>query len=140
MSKKEESKEGDLSREMKRLGIREEDLAERFVHASGPGGQNVNKVATCVQLRHRPSGITVKCQKARTQAMNRIFARELLVERFKKAEMKKRREEEWEKEKDRRRKRRLSKKAKERMLEAKHRRSEKKNSRRTVDLRRLDEG
>lgn len=61
------------------LGVREEDLEESFVHAGGKGGQNVNKVATCVVLIHRPSGLAVKCQSHRTQGRNRVLARELLA-------------------------------------------------------------
>ena len=70
-----------LAREMKRLGIREEDLEETFTRSSGPGGQNVNKVATCVHLRHRPSGITVKVMRERSQALNRFLARRNLAEK-----------------------------------------------------------
>src|SRR6478735_22639 len=57
---------GDKARELEerlaRLGVRAEDLEESFVHSGGKGGQNVNKVATCVVLVHRPTGIAVKCQ------------------------------------------------------------------------------
>ena len=70
-----------LLKEMKRLGIREEDIEETFTRSSGPGGQNVNKVATCVQLRHRPSGITVKVMRERSQALNRFLARRNLAEK-----------------------------------------------------------
>ncbi|MDE0158690.1 MAG: peptide chain release factor-like protein [Candidatus Dadabacteria bacterium] len=71
-----------LEREMKRLGIREEDIEETFTRSSGPGGQNVNKLATCVHLRHRPSGITVKVMRERSQALNRFFARRSLTEKI----------------------------------------------------------
>ncbi len=70
-----------LAREMKRLNIKEEDIEETFTRSSGPGGQNVNKVATCVQLRHRPSGITVKAMRERSQALNRFLARRNLAEK-----------------------------------------------------------
>ena len=69
-----------LEREMKRLGIREEDIKETFMRSSGPGGQNVNKLATCVRLQHRPSGITVKVTRERSQALNRFLARRRLAE------------------------------------------------------------
>ncbi len=67
---------------MKRLGIREEDIEETFTRSSGPGGQNVNKLATCVHLRHRPSGISVKVMRERSQALNRFLARRSLVEKI----------------------------------------------------------
>ena len=67
---------------MARLGIREEDLEEQFIRAAGPGGQHVNKAATCVILRHRPTGIQVRCQQERSQAMNRVLARQRLVEQI----------------------------------------------------------
>jgi len=59
--------------------FQESDLEETFTHASGPGGQNVNKVATRVTLRHRPTGLTVTVQDTRSQAENRRIARERLA-------------------------------------------------------------
>src|SRR3569832_2514010 len=64
------------------LGIRDEDLEEPFVHSGGKGGQNVNMVATCVVLIHRPTGTMVKCQRERTQVQNRLIARALLAEKL----------------------------------------------------------
>jgi protein subunit release factor B len=61
------------------------DLArveESFVHSSGAGGQNVNKVATCVQLRYPPKNILLKMQEHRTQASNRLAAWKLLAEQL----------------------------------------------------------
>jgi len=72
----------DLARRMSALGIREEDLSESFVRSGGHGGQNVNKVATCVQLIHRPTGVRVRSQESRYQGVNRRRARELLVEKL----------------------------------------------------------
>lgn len=71
-----------LRREMERLGIREEDIEETFTRSSGPGGQNVNKLSTCVRLRHRPSGISVKIMRERSQALNRFLARRSLAEKI----------------------------------------------------------
>src|SRR5947199_355045 len=63
-----------------RLGVREEDLEERFARSGGPGGQNVNKVSTAVTLRHVPTGTSVTVQDSRSQAQNRALARERLVD------------------------------------------------------------
>ena len=57
----------------------ESELEESFSHASGPGGQNVNKVATRVTLRHLPTGLFVVVQDTRSQAENRRLARERLA-------------------------------------------------------------
>jgi protein subunit release factor B len=64
-------KENLLQEKMKTLNIREEDIRESFVRSQGRGGQNVNKTSTCVYLKHIPTGIEVKCQQARSQALNR---------------------------------------------------------------------
>lgn len=74
------AKEAELSARMACLGLREEDLDERFMTSGGPGGQKVNRSNTCVQLTHGPSGIEVKMQQSRSQALNRFFARRQLCE------------------------------------------------------------
>lgn len=74
------AKETELLRRMKACGLREADLEENFVRAGGPGGQKVNKSATCVQLQHKPTGTEVKMQKARSQALNRFYARRRMCE------------------------------------------------------------
>lgn len=73
-------KEAELLRRMETCAIREEDLEESFVRGSGSGGQKINKTSSCVQLLHRPSGLEVKVQEARSQALNRFFARRRLCE------------------------------------------------------------
>src|SRR3954471_24060631 len=75
-------KQDQLTQRMTALGVRESDIDESFVRSGGHGGQNVNKVATCVMLLHRPTGMQVKCQKTRQQARNRVIARRLLVEKL----------------------------------------------------------
>jgi protein subunit release factor B len=70
-----------LEDRMKALGIDEKDIIEKFVRSQGGGGQKINKAATCVYLKHSPTGIEVKCQKTRSQAANRFFARRILAEK-----------------------------------------------------------
>jgi len=112
------------------LGIREDDLAERFVRSAGKGGQNVNKVATCVVLRHLPSGIVVKCQEARTQAMNRFLARRRLADEIEARRGGAASARVQEIARLRRQKRRRSRRAQEKVLAAKHAQAEKKAMRR----------
>ena len=69
-----------LAERMRACGIDECDLDEHFVRAGGPGGQHVNTSATAVHLVHRPSGLDVKMQKARSQGLNRYYARQRLCE------------------------------------------------------------
>ena len=57
-----------LKKQMELLGIREEDIEEQFILASGKGGQKVGKTASAVHLHHKPSGIIIKCSKSRQQA------------------------------------------------------------------------
>lgn len=73
-------KQQELDSRMARLGVREEDLGERYVRSGGPGGQHVNKTATCVHLKHAPSGLEVKMQRERSQLLNRYYARKRLCE------------------------------------------------------------
>src|SRR5436190_8881049 len=75
-------KEAQLARRMAEVGIREEDIEESFVRSGGHGGQNVNKTSTCVMLLHRPSGVQVKCQTTRHQGLNRMLARQLLLDKI----------------------------------------------------------
>ncbi len=71
-----------LRERMAALGVREEDLEEKFVRSSGKGGQHVNKTSTCVWLRHIPTGIEVKCMVERSQSVNRFLARRELLEKI----------------------------------------------------------
>ena len=118
----------DLEARLKARGIRKEDVIEKFLRSSGAGGQNVNKVATAVYLKHIPTGIEVKMQRERSQALNRFLAWRLLLEKIESKQLGERRR---EIEKIRRQKRKRSRQAKERMLEGKKIQAEKKRQRRT---------
>jgi len=120
-----------LKAKMDSLGIKEEDLAEKFILGSGKGGQKVNKTSSCVYLKHRPTGIEVKCQKERSQAMNRFFARRILVDKIESFVRGRETEEQRRIEKIRRQKRKRSRRAKEKMLRYKKMRSEKKELRKS---------
>ena len=123
------SKQEALLSKMKRLGVREMDLDETFIRSGGPGGQNVNKVSTCVVLRHRPSGMEVRCQRERSQALNRFLARRILLDKIEEKRLGALSAERQRIAKIRRQKRRRSRRAKEKMLQAKHRQAEKKSLR-----------
>ena len=120
-----------LTQRMAALGIKEADLEESFVRSGGHGGQNVNKVSTCVMLRHRPSGVQVKCQESRQQGLNRIAARRMLLDKIEAQRREKAAAERAQIEKVRRQKRKRSQGAKNRMLADKSRRAEKKKFRRS---------
>ena len=110
-----------LSDKMKKLGISEQDLEESFVRSGGSGGQNVNKVSTCVVLKHAPTGLIVKCQKERTQASNRYWARRMLAEKLEVRILGRESDDAKRIAKIRRQKRKRSKRAKDKMLDAKQR-------------------
>lgn len=122
-------KQAALERFMQRLGVQEADLEERFVRSGGPGGQNVNKVSTCVVLRHRPSGIEVRCQQERSQALNRYLARRILLQRLETQRLGRLSEEAQRIAKLRRQKRRRSRRTKAKLLQDKHLRARKKSLR-----------
>jgi protein subunit release factor B len=118
-----------LAQRLAALGITEDDLDESFVHSGGKGGQNVNKVATCVVLVHRPSGTMVKCQRERTQGANRLIARAMLADKIEEARLGRASKRQQEAEKVRRQKRRRSRRSKQRMLADKRAQSTKKSTR-----------
>ena len=74
-----QDKEEALKVKMASLGIKESDIRELFILSSKKGGQKVNKTSACVYLKHMPTGIEVKCQQERSQALNRFLARRILV-------------------------------------------------------------
>jgi protein subunit release factor B len=122
-----------LAQRLAALEIRDEDLEESFVHSGGKGGQNVNKVATCVVLVHRPTGTFVKCQRERTQGANRLIARAMLADKIEEARLGRESRRQQEAERVRRQKRRRSRRSKQRMLADKRANSAKKAGRGRVD-------
>ncbi|SPQ01277.1 Peptidyl-tRNA hydrolase-like protein [Candidatus Sulfobium mesophilum] len=122
-------KEKQLREKMKGLNIREENIQETFIRSGGRGGQHVNKTSTCVYLKHIPTGIEVKCQEERSQALNRYRARVILANKVEQLIKGRESEETQRIEKIRRQKRKRSKRAKEKMLAEKKITSEKKRLR-----------
>ena len=122
-------KEEALKAKMASLEIKEADLTEKFIRSSKAGGQKVNKTSSCVYIKHRPTGIEVKCQQERSQALNRFLARRILVNKIESRLLGRKAAEQKEIEKIRRQKRKRSRRAKEKMLRGKKMRSEKKKLR-----------
>ena len=127
-------KEKALAARMFELGVSAGDLAESFIRSSGPGGQKVNKSSSCVQLIHIPTGLSVKCQRERSQNLNRFLARRLLLDKIERQQKGFLEKEKQKIEKIRRQKRKRSKRAKEKILIEKHRQTKKKNLRSKVSV------
>ena len=117
---------------MTALGVRESDIEESFVRSGGAGGQKVNKSSSCVMLFHASTGLRVKCQTTRYQAMNRFLARRLLLDKIEQLRKGFVEAERSRIEKVRRQKRKRSRRAKERMLADKARHGDKKRLRGAV--------
>jgi len=122
-------KESALENRLKHLGIKKQDVIEKFVRSGGPGGQKVNKTSTCVYLKHIPTGIEVKVSKERSQGLNRFLAWRRLAEKMAEKILKVKSAKRKRIEKIRRQKRKRSRRAKEKMLQQKKFTSQKKNLR-----------
>lgn len=118
-----------LKKRMLKLGLREDDIEETFTRGTGAGGQKINKTSSTVVLVHAPTGLEVRCQRERSQSLNRLIARidlcDKLESKLQTARLEKRNAVEKKKRQTRKRPRGL----KERILEAKHHRSSIKHNR-----------
>ena len=118
-----------LHLKMKELRIFENDIEENFILGSGHGGQKLHKTESCVYIKHKPTGIQVKCQQSRLRDSNRYFARRLLCEKVEYLLFKKKSEKQQAIEKIRRQKKKRSKRAKQKILDEKHKQSDQKKLR-----------
>ena len=118
-----------IQERMKKLGVSEDDIIEKFILGSGKGGQKVTKTSSCVYLTHLPTAIEVKCQQDRSRELNRWLARRELCDRIEAQIHQVKTKRQHEMEKIRRQKRRRSRRSKEKMLQQKKRHGEKKNLR-----------
>src|SRR3989338_9751703 len=118
-----------IEEKAERLGVKDSDIIEKFIRSGGHGGQNVNKTSTCVYLKHIPTGIEVKMQQERSQVLNRILAKRLLIDKIEELIFKEKSARQKAIEKIRRQKRKRSKRAKEKILRDKRFKSEKKELR-----------
>jgi peptide chain release factor len=126
-----EEKQNALLERLSRVGVREEDLIEKFILGSGSGGQKINKTSSCVYLKHLPTGTEVKCQQERSRELNRYYARHALCDKLEEALFQEKSRKQQEFEKVRRQKRRRSRRAKEKMLADKKQTSIKKSFRKS---------
>ncbi len=118
-----------LKRRMDTLGILEDDLVEKFIRGTGHGGQKINKTSSCVYLKHRPTGLEVKCQAGRSRAMNRFLARSELCDQLEEIRLGEKSARRQEIEKIRRQKRRRSRRQRAREVQLKRRHGLKKSLR-----------
>jgi protein subunit release factor B len=121
----------DLARRMESLGIKDEDLIEKFILGSGSGGQKINKTSSCVYLKHIPTGIEVKCQKDRSRELNRYLARKDLCDKIEERVLDIKSKKQHEIEKIRRQKKRKTRKQKLKMIDDKRTLSAKKTLRKS---------
>ncbi len=128
-----QTKKDALTARLAALGVRAGDLAEEFILGSGRGGQKRNKTSSCVRLRHEPTGIEVKCDRARSRELNRFLARRELCDRLAARARGLSDARRQAAEKIRRQKRRRSRRARQRLLADKHHQAAKKERRHAPD-------
>jgi protein subunit release factor B len=115
------------------LGVRPEEVEERFVRGAGAGGQKINKTSSTVWLQHRPSGLLVRCQRERSQSVNRLLAWTELADKLEWRRAESANQAQASRELARRQKRQKSRGQKARMIEAKKHRAKIKSTRRGYD-------
>ncbi len=118
-----------IDERLKRLGVRFAEVDERFVRGTGPGGQKINKTSSTVWLRHRPTGVEVRCQAERSQSANRELAWRELCGKLKARAQAATDAAKQEKEAQRRRTRPKTRAQKMRMIESKKHRAKHKAAR-----------
>ncbi len=120
------------------LGVKPEDISEKFVVGGGKGGQKINKTASCAMLKHIPTGTTVKCQKHREQSRNKLSAYKLLILKIEDQVKGAKSDRAKRIFKLRKQKKKRSKRAKEKILHDKSHRSAVKKQRASVNIERGD--
>jgi len=116
----------DIQSRLDRMRVAAADIEERFVRGSGPGGQKINKTSSTVWLRHRPTGIEVRCQAERSQSANRETAWREMCEKLEARIRAAQREAQNLREGERRRTRQKSRGQKVRMIQSKKHRAKSK--------------
>jgi peptide chain release factor len=124
----------DIQSRLRRLGVSESDIEEKFIRGSGPGGQKINKTSSTVWLIHRSTGIEVRCQAQRSQSANREQAWSELCHRLEMRARAAADQVRQEHEKDRRRTRQKSRGQKVRMIQSKKHRAAAKGRRGRVEM------
>lgn len=105
---------------MRLLGINEQELIEKFILGSGRGGQKIHKTLSCVYLKHKETGIEIKCQKTRSRDDNRYVARKRLCDKVDELIHQEKSEKQQAKEKIRRQKKRRRKRAIDKLSQTRH--------------------
>ena len=111
------------------LGVKPADIGEQFIRGAGAGGKKINKTSSTVVLRHWPTGLEVRCQRERSQSVNRLLAWVELADRLEERRDQAARSRQAAKELVRRQTRQKSYGQKQRMIQSKKHRAKHKASR-----------